>query len=250
MIKALGSSTGKDKGKGSDSQTHVPYRDATLTMLLRDSFGGKSSTSVVINVAQEPEHAEESLCSLKFGERMSIVRNSPTVVTDSHAVDAGQVGALLQRARQELAQMAAGGLGGGFVDGAVNTEKQSLANNMRKLADAEQEVRSRRHLHVSPLLRPCARLLRARCPLKCVVTQPMASNAIWGMQSGGQVRDSMAQMAEARTLGGDVVALESKLRSSIAQRKILLENVEKQQSIKKLWVSCLCPCQHAFSVYA
>ena len=136
VIKALASG----KGKGGDAQAHVPYRDATLTMLLRDSFGGKSSTSVVINVAGEAEHAEESICSLKFGERMSIVRNSPTVVTDSDAVDAAQVIGLLQRARQELAQMAADGLGGGFVDGCVNTEKQSLANNFRKLAAAQQEV--------------------------------------------------------------------------------------------------------------
>ena len=145
MIKALGSST----SKGSDGQAHVPYRDATLTMLLRDSFGGKSSTSVVINVAGEAQHAEESLCSLKFGERMSIVRNSPTVVTDSDAVDAAQVVGMLQRARQELAQMAADGLGGGFVEGAVNTEKLSLSNNMRKLADAEKEVPWRHCLHAS-----------------------------------------------------------------------------------------------------
>eukprot|EP00605_Chrysophyceae_sp_TOSAG23-4_P001683 GSChrysophyteH1.ASY1.ANO1.1849.1 assembled CDS len=64
---------------------HVPYRDSVLTMLLRDSFGGKSCTSVVINVAGEPEHDEESICSLKFGERMSVVRNSPTKVIDSDA---------------------------------------------------------------------------------------------------------------------------------------------------------------------
>ena len=68
---------------------HVPYRDAALTMLLRDSFGGKSCTSVVINVAGEQDHAEESICSLKFGERMSVVRNSPTVVTDSDSDDSG-----------------------------------------------------------------------------------------------------------------------------------------------------------------
>ena len=36
VIKALGARKGE----------HVPYRDAVLTMLLRDSFGGKSCTSV------------------------------------------------------------------------------------------------------------------------------------------------------------------------------------------------------------
>jgi hypothetical protein len=37
-------------------------------------------------VAGESSHAEESLCSLRFGERMAVVRNSPTVVVDSDAV--------------------------------------------------------------------------------------------------------------------------------------------------------------------
>ena len=39
VIKSLGAKQG-----------HVPYRDTALTMLLRDSFGGKSCTSVVISV--------------------------------------------------------------------------------------------------------------------------------------------------------------------------------------------------------
>ena len=39
---------------------HVPYRDSTLTLLLRSSLEGRSCTSVVINVASEAEHAEES----------------------------------------------------------------------------------------------------------------------------------------------------------------------------------------------
>lgn len=132
VIKSLGARGGKQ---------HVPYRDAALTMLLRDSFGGKSCTSVVINVAAESEHAEESICSLKFGERMSVVRNSPTVVVDSDAGDEAQLARVLDVTKKELAQMVADGLGGGFVDGAPNSEKLSLAENMRKLAEAEREVR-------------------------------------------------------------------------------------------------------------
>ena len=65
---------------------HVPYRDASLTMLLRDSFGGGSCTSVVINVAGETTHVDETACSLRFGERMSVVRNEPTrVLGDANA---------------------------------------------------------------------------------------------------------------------------------------------------------------------
>ena len=84
-----------------------------------------------------------------------------------------------------------------------------------------------------------ARAVLEGCPRKTVVTQRMMM--AWNAIGGGQVRDSIAQIAEARTLGGDVAALESRLRSSLAQRQILQENVEKQQSIKKLWVCCFCP---------
>ena len=76
----------------------------------------------------------------------------------------------------------------------------------------------------------------ARAVLQMSVICGDATNAIWGRQ----VRDSMAQIAEARTRGTDIAALESKFRSSNAQMKILQENVEKQQSIKKLWVWCFC----------
>jgi hypothetical protein len=120
---------------------HVPYRDSVLTMLLRDSFGGKSCTSVVINVAGEPEHDEESICSLKFGERMSVVRNSPTKVIDSDAESSVKVEAMLRRATDELEQMRSEGLGCGFVEGAINSEVASLMENMRKLEQADVEVR-------------------------------------------------------------------------------------------------------------
>ena len=103
VIKALG-----------EQNAHVPYRDAALTMLLRDSFGGKSCTSVVINVAGEEEHAEETICSLKFGERMAIVRNSPSTTTVGDAMDPTQLQAVVEQVRRELAQLTADGQAGGF----------------------------------------------------------------------------------------------------------------------------------------
>ena len=141
VIKSLGAKNNSMR-KGSSFAGHVPYRDATLTMLLRDSFGGKSCTSVVINVAGEFSHAEESLCSLRFGERMSVVRNAPTVVVDGDAGDNAQhLRGALKRAREELAAMAAEGHAGGFVKGAPKSEVKSLADGMRKLAETDREVR-------------------------------------------------------------------------------------------------------------
>ena len=145
MIKALGGgSKGESKQGG---KLHVPYRDTALTMLLRDSFGGRSCTSVVINVAGEAMHAEESACSLSFGQRMSVVRNSPTiVVSDGGSAGGGvaqeeEVLKLLEEARARLARLAEEGQAGGFVEGCFNSEKKSLENNMQKLAASEKAVR-------------------------------------------------------------------------------------------------------------
>ena len=122
----------------------MPYRDAALTMLLRDSFGGKSCTSVVINVAGEAQHAEETICSLRFGQRMSVVRNTPTVVVDSAADTsrtAGRAQQSLALCQRQLAQMQADGQGGGFARGAATHEKKMLVENMRNLKEQEQAVK-------------------------------------------------------------------------------------------------------------
>ncbi|GMI00731.1 hypothetical protein TrLO_g8517 [Triparma laevis f. longispina] len=56
--------------------SHVPYRDSTLTMLLKDSFGGRASTTVVVCVSGVEAHDEETVRSLQFGERLGGVRRS------------------------------------------------------------------------------------------------------------------------------------------------------------------------------
>lgn len=189
VIKALGA-----QGKG--GKAHVPYRDTPLTMLLRDSFGGKSCTAVVINVAAEAEHADESVCSLKFGERMGLVRNAPTVVVSSGPSDAAsreRVEQMLEGARKELKQMAVDGQGGGFVDGAPNSEVESLKSNMRKLADAEREVQQ----------------------LVVDITEAK----------------SCAPRGDAQ----DTALLEQKLRRLSEQAEVFRGIVERQQTIKTLW---------------
>jgi len=133
------------KQLGEKKGGHVSYRDSTLTMLLRDSFGGGSCTSVVVNVASELQHAEESLCTLRFGERMAVVRNTPTVVvTDTAACKRSTEGleAALGVCMRQLAEMEAAGMHGGIIKSAPVTEQKSLLDGMRRLEEAEGEVHS------------------------------------------------------------------------------------------------------------
>ncbi|RYE95217.1 MAG: hypothetical protein EOO41_05880, partial [Methanobacteriota archaeon] len=66
-------------------RTHVPYRDSKLTRLLQDSLGGNSYTLMVLCVSPASVNAEESMSSLRFGERAKKVRNVARVNVDPMA---------------------------------------------------------------------------------------------------------------------------------------------------------------------
>ena len=49
---------------------HVPYRDSTLTYLLQDSLEKNSKTLMFVQVSPNTSDAGESICSLRFAERV------------------------------------------------------------------------------------------------------------------------------------------------------------------------------------
>ena len=148
VIKALGSNNSARRGGSGIGKQHVPYRDSTLTMLLKSSFGGKSCTTCVINVASESEHAEETVCSLRYGSRMTRVQNNATVVVGQDAsmmMDGTMLS--LEQARIELQNMERKGMGPRFASNADPTAISSMKRNFklgetiqRKLRVAQQEL--------------------------------------------------------------------------------------------------------------
>ncbi len=60
----------------SKKQAHIPFRDSTLTHLLKDSLGGNAKTMFFINVAPEPMHLKETLCTLNFAQKLTQVELS------------------------------------------------------------------------------------------------------------------------------------------------------------------------------
>ena len=59
---------------------HIPYRDSKLTRLLTDSLGGNSQTALIINCSCSSWNDQETLNTLRFGERFlfySRFRDSP-----------------------------------------------------------------------------------------------------------------------------------------------------------------------------
>ncbi len=120
---------------------HVPWRDSVLTQLLRTSFEGKRSThtSVVVNIS--PQYHDETMCTLRFGETVSCVSNDASSVIGQDARARRQV---LQREEEGLRAkkraMESAGQGSGFVQGCINSEKNSLQTNMVKLNSLEAQL--------------------------------------------------------------------------------------------------------------
>jgi hypothetical protein len=218
---------------------HVPYRDASLTMLLRDSFGGGSCTSVVINVAGETEHVDETACSLRFGERMSVVRNEPTRVLGdadtrssrdlggvaspgTNAVfDVSRAAELYRRltvARGELNALELVGDGGGFVKGGPMTEMQSLRRGMEKLEAVDAASTKLRvslaealgeqapsAVNIAHLRTALATSVKQADVLRSVVGRQKTIRAIWAEPTVSYARKA----AEVRQIGSELEMEES-----------------------------------------
>mmetsp|Transcript_19487 Transcript_19487/g.22417 ORF Transcript_19487/g.22417 Transcript_19487/m.22417 type:complete len:547 (-) Transcript_19487:176-1816(-) len=129
---------------------HVPYRDSMLTMLLRSSLEGQSSTFVVVNVAADREYSDETLRSLEFGERMAVVKIVRIKVVGQQCLDARKVDALRDELRvlnDGIERLRLDDLDIGiFHDQAIQSEVRSLKNNIRRrdeLSNAAKRIRTK-----------------------------------------------------------------------------------------------------------
>ncbi|NXG92458.1 KIF27 protein, partial [Stercorarius parasiticus] len=58
---------------------HIPYRDAKITRILKDSLGGNAKTVMITCVSPSSSDFDESLNSLKYANRAKNIRNKPVV---------------------------------------------------------------------------------------------------------------------------------------------------------------------------
>jgi kinesin family protein 5 len=57
----------------------VPYRDSALTLLLKESLGGNSKTTLIVNCSMDAYNASESLNTMRFGQRAKRIENKPKI---------------------------------------------------------------------------------------------------------------------------------------------------------------------------
>jgi len=58
---------------------HIPYRDSKLTRLLQESLGGNYKTYLVVTCSLSLRNLEETLSTLKFGQRAGIIKNKVSI---------------------------------------------------------------------------------------------------------------------------------------------------------------------------
>ncbi|XP_026176484.1 kinesin-like protein KIF27 isoform X2 [Mastacembelus armatus] len=76
VIRAL-SDPARNRRGNSCSSAHIPYRDAKITRLLRDSLGGTAHTLMVACVSPSHHSVAETLTVLQFASKARHIRNRP-----------------------------------------------------------------------------------------------------------------------------------------------------------------------------
>lgn len=81
--------------------THVPYRDSKLTRVLQESLGGNAKTSLIITCSPSNFNEQETLSTLRFGQRAKKIKN---VVKVNHERSAEELKLLLEKRDHALAE--------------------------------------------------------------------------------------------------------------------------------------------------
>lgn len=80
VIRAL-SDPGRNRRGNNSNSTHIPYRGAKITRLLRDALGGTAHTLMVACISPSHRSAAETLSVLQFASKACHIRNRPGTVS-------------------------------------------------------------------------------------------------------------------------------------------------------------------------
>lgn len=95
--------------------SYVPYRNSTLTWLLKESLGGNAKTTMLATISPADAHYDETVSTLKYAERVRRVSNLVTVnesCSELRPPGSGQLEAEVLRLRRQLERLEASRDGG------------------------------------------------------------------------------------------------------------------------------------------
>lgn len=113
---------------GTKKKTFIPYRDSTLTWLLKDSLGGNSKTIMIAAISPADCNYSETLSTLRYANRAKNIINKPTINEDPNV-------RLIRELREEITKLKAMISSAEIDDISINNgSSQILADLFRKEA--------------------------------------------------------------------------------------------------------------------
>jgi len=113
--------------KGKQKNEHIPFRDSTLTWLLKDNLGGNAKTVMVATLSPAADNYDETLSTLRYADRAKAIVNHAIVNEDPNQ-------RLIRELREELERLrtSVGGAGG-----AGGADPAALAAMQAQMAETE-----------------------------------------------------------------------------------------------------------------
>jgi kinesin family protein 13 len=103
---------------------YVPYRDSTLTWLLKDNLGGNSKTVMVATVSPAADNYEETLSTLRYADRAKRIVNHAVVNEDANSRVVRELREEVEKLRLMLMESGGGGV-----------------NNSKEMEDMKERLR-------------------------------------------------------------------------------------------------------------
>ncbi|CAI0374014.1 unnamed protein product [Linum tenue] len=79
----------------------VPYEESCLTHLLRESLGGNTKLTVICNISPDNRNDNETLRTLRFGQRIKSIQNNP-VINEISEDDVNDLSDQIRQLKEEL----------------------------------------------------------------------------------------------------------------------------------------------------
>lgn len=99
VISALSEAASAQQTSTQNKKLFIPYRDSTLTWLLKDSLGGNAKTIMIATISPAEVNHSETLSTLRYANRAKNIINKPTINEDVNVKLIRELRAEIERLR-------------------------------------------------------------------------------------------------------------------------------------------------------
>lgn len=106
----------KAKTPAAKKKIFIPYRDSTLTWLMKESLGGNAKTIMIAALSPADINYEETLSTLKYADRAKQIKNKAVVNEDPNVTIIKELKAEIERLKKQLEGKSLEAVPGAIVD--------------------------------------------------------------------------------------------------------------------------------------